>query len=130
MSIVPVLGRNARLLKSGVAIGYGKNIAVGASAEIIKVYSMDSLTPALIGSGKQTFTWSMDRLFTDETYIALLKAGTKFDLIFAPEGTPLTSTQYETWTNCRILKCDRTAAETDGVLEKISGEAENVTPAP
>ena len=129
MSIVPVLGRNARLLKSGVAIGYGKNIAVGASAEIIKVYSMDSLTPALIGSGKQTFTWSMDRLFTDETYIALLKAGTKFDLIFAPEGTPLTSTQYETWTNCRILKCDRTAGETDGVLEKISGEAENVTPA-
>ena len=130
MSAIPVLGRNARLLKAGVAIGYGKNIAVGASAELIKVYSMDSLTPALIGSGKQTFTWSMDRLFTDETYIALLKAGTKFDLIFAPEGTPTTSTQYETWKNCRILKCDRSAAETDGVLEKISGEAEDVTPAP
>ena len=47
MSAIPVLGRNARLLKSGVAIGYGKNIAVGASAEIIKVYSMDSLTPTV-----------------------------------------------------------------------------------
>jgi hypothetical protein len=57
-------------------------------------------------------------------------AGTKFDLIFAPEGTPVTNTQYETWKNCRILKCDRSAAETDGVLEKISGEAEDVTPAP
>jgi hypothetical protein len=129
MSTFPVLGRNARLLKSGVAIGYGKNIAVGASAEIIKVYSVDSLKPALIGSGKQTFTWSMDRLFTDETYLALLMAGTMFDLIFAPEGTPITNTKYETWKNCRILKCDRSAAETDGVLEKISGEAEDVIPA-
>jgi hypothetical protein len=28
----PVLGRNARLLKSGIAIGYGKNISVKAPA--------------------------------------------------------------------------------------------------
>ena len=71
----------------------------------------------------------MDRLFTDETYIALLKAGTKFDLIFAPEGTPITRTQYENLDELnRILKCDRSAGEGDGVLEKISGEAENVTP--
>ena len=49
----PVLGRNARLLKGGVAIGYGKNISVKASAELIKEYSMDSLTPAVTGAGKQ-----------------------------------------------------------------------------
>ena len=47
MSASPVLGRNARLLKAGVAIGYGKNIATVADAESIKVYSMDSLTPAV-----------------------------------------------------------------------------------
>jgi len=126
MSASPVLGRNARLLKSGVAIGYGKNITVGASAEVIKVYSMDSLTPAVTGSGKQSFTWSMDRLFTDETYLSLLMAGTQFDLIFAPEGTPLNSSKYETWKNCSILKCERTASEDGGLLEKISGEADDV----
>jgi hypothetical protein len=124
---VPVLGRNARLLQGSTEIGYGKNISVKASAEIIKDYSMDALTPAVSGAGKQTFTWSMERLFTDATYLALLLAGTKFDLVFAPEGAAA-STNDETWTNCIILNCERTAGETGGVLEKISGEAEGVTP--
>ena len=124
----PVLGRNARLLKAGIAIGYGKNISVKATAEIIKDYSMDSLTPAVTGAGKQSFAWTCERLFTDSANISLLLAGTKFDLIFAPEGTPLGSV-YETWSNCTILSCERTAGESGGLLEKISGEAEGVTPA-
>ena len=129
MSATPSLGRNARLFKAGQPIGYGKNISVKASAEIIKDYSMDALTPAVSGAGKQTFTWSMERLFTDDTYIALLTAGTKFDLVFAPQGSPYEATQYETWTNCTILSCERTAGETGAILEKLSGEAEGVTPA-
>lgn len=55
------LGRNARLLKSGQTIGYGKNISVKAAAEIIKEYSMKSLAPAVTGAGKQTFTWTIER---------------------------------------------------------------------
>ena len=87
MSIpVPVVGRDARLIKSSVAIGFGKSIKVSADAEEIKVYSMDSLQPAITAAGKQSFKWSCDRLFTDKTYLALLMAGTKFDLVFAPEG--------------------------------------------
>jgi hypothetical protein len=125
----PVLGRNARLIKGNTPIGYGKNISVKASAELIKEYSMDSLTPAVSGAGKQSFAWSMERLFTDKTYLALLIAGTSFDLIFAPEGTPIVGTQYETWHDCVILSCERTAGETGGVLEKISGEAGSVVPA-
>ena len=123
------LGRNARLLKSGAAIGYGKNISVKATAEIIKDYSMDALTPAVTGAGKQSFTWTMERLHTDSTYLDLLLAGTQFDLIFAPEGTPL-SANYETWTNCTITSCERTAGESGGLLEKLEGEAEGVTVTP
>jgi hypothetical protein len=91
---------------------------------------MDSLTPAVTGSGKQTFTWSMERLYTDKTYMALLLAGTKFDLVFAPEGSPYEATAYETWTDCIILSCEHSAAESDGVLEKLSGEAGGCTPKP
>jgi len=120
-----LLGRNARLLKAGVAIGLGKNISVKATAEIIKEYSMDSLSPAVTGAGKQSFEWSCERLYTDQTYLGLLLAGTKFDLVFAPEGQVQGATN-ETWKNCSILSCERTAGETGGLLEKISGEAESV----
>jgi hypothetical protein len=120
------LGRDARLVQGSTAIGLGKNISVKGSAEIIKVYSMDSLTPAVSGAGKQSFAWSMERLFTGPDYIKLLIAGTQFDLIFAPDGDS-DGDFIETWTNCTILSCERTAGETDGVLEKISGEAESVT---
>ena len=129
MSASPVLGRDARLLKGGLAIGYGKNISVKASAELIKAYSNDSLAPAVVGAGKQTFSWSMERLYTDKTYMALLLAGTSFDLIFAPEDTPITDTEYETWTNCVILNCERKAGENDAIIETISGEADGVVPA-
>ena len=123
----PLLGRNARLYKDGDPIGFCKNISVKASAELIKEYSMDSLVPAVIGAGKQSFTWSAERLFTDDTYVALLLAGTQFDLVFNPDGTPQDADLAETWTNCTILSCERTAGETGGLLEKISGEAESVT---
>ena len=130
MSATPKIGRDARLLKSGVEIGYGKNISVDADAELIKVYSMDALTPEITAAGKQTFKWSMERLFTDATYLSLLLAGTSFNLIFAPEGTPLDSSEYETWTGCVILHREVKAGESDGIIENISGEATGVTPAP
>ena len=125
----PVLGRNARLLKTGIPIGYGKNISVKASAEMIKDYSMDALTPAVTGAGKQSFNWTMERLYTDGANMTLLLAGTQFDLVFAPSGTPITGPS-ETWTNCTILSCERTAGEAGGLLEKIEGEAEGVTVSP
>jgi len=74
----PVLGRNARLYKDGTVIGYGKNISVKASAELIKDYSMDSLTPAVVGAGKQTFSWSAERLYINGAWMTLLLAGTEF----------------------------------------------------
>ncbi len=62
MSATPSLGRNARLFYNNTAIGYGKKLSMKATAEIIKDYSMDALTPAVSGAGKQTFTWSVERL--------------------------------------------------------------------
>jgi len=55
----PELGRNARLFKDGVVIGYAEDISVKALANLIKEYSMDSLTPAIVAPGKQTFIWSV-----------------------------------------------------------------------
>ena len=122
----PVLGRNARLFKDGVVIGYGKNISVKATADLIKEYSMDSLTPAIVAAGTQTFHWSAEKLWVDNAYMTLLLAGTEFDIIFAPKGTT-PGNAYTTWTDCVVLSCEHSAGENGGVLEKVSGEAESVT---
>ena len=119
------LGRDARLFKGEVAIGLGKNISIKASAEIIKVYTMDSLSPAVTGAGKQSFAWSAERLFTGPEYIKLLLAGTKFDLVFAPDGD-VDGDFIETWKNCTILNRECKAGESDGLMENISGEAESI----
>jgi hypothetical protein len=124
--VEPVLGRDARLFKDGSEIGHGKNISTKASAEIIKVRSMDSLQPVITAPGAQSFAWSMERLFTGPDWIKLLLAGTKFDLVFAPEGDDSGDT-IETWVNCSVTNREAKAGESDGVLENISGEAENVT---
>jgi hypothetical protein len=122
----PLLGRNARLLKDGTVIGYGKNISVKASAELIKEYSMDALTPAIVAPGKQSFKWTAEKLYIDGSFMTLLLVGTEFDIVFAPTGSP-TQAPYETWTDCVVLSVERTAGETGGVIEKVEGEAESVT---
>ena len=119
------LGRDARLFKGETAIGLGKNISIKASAESIKVYTMDSLAPAVTGAGKQSFSWSAERLFTGPEYVKLLLAGTKFDLVFAPDGED-DGDFIETWTNCTILNREFKAGESDGLMENISGEAESI----
>jgi hypothetical protein len=122
----PVLGRNARLYKDSVVIGYGKNISVKASAELIKEYSMDSLTPAIVAPGKQTFSWSAEKLYINGAWMTLLLAGTEFDIVFQPAGSYQTA-PYETWNDCVVLNVERTAGETGGVLERVDGEATSVT---
>jgi hypothetical protein len=122
----PLLGRNARLFKDGVIIGYGKNISVKATADLIKEYSMDALTPAIVAAGKQTFHWTAEKLYVDGAYLTLLLAGTEFDIIFAPAGTT-PSKPYTTWTDCVVLSVEYSAGENGGVLEKVTGEAEAVT---
>ena len=122
----PLLGRNARLYKDGVVIGYGKNISVKASAELIKDYSMDSLTPAIVAPGKQTFNWIAEKFYINGSWMTLLLNGTEFDIVFAPTGSN-TTPPYETWSDCVVLNVERTAGETGGILEKVDGEAKSVT---
>jgi len=123
----PVLGRNARLYKDGVVIGYGKNISVKGSAELIKEYSMDALTPCIVAPGKQTFSWRADKLYINGAWMTLLLNGTEFDIVFQPAGS-YQDVPYETWSDCVVLNVERTAGETGGVLETVDGEAKIVVP--
>ncbi len=116
------VGRTARLFKDTVVIAYGKNISVKMTAEAVKDYSMDAAAPAVLGSGKQWYTFSIERLYVDEAYLTLLLAGTTFTINFAPAGTTGTLPGVE-MTLCIVTSAEHTAGESAGVLEKVSGEA-------
>jgi hypothetical protein len=122
----PLFGRNARLYKDGVVIAYGKNISVkGAATETIREYTMDSLEPALIAAGKQAFTWTIEKLYTNGEWMSMLLDGTEFSLVFQPAGAYLDA-PYEEWNNCVVLNVERKAGEAGGLLEFITGETRAV----
>jgi hypothetical protein len=108
------LGRDARLFKGETAIGSGKNISTKASAENIKVYTMESLAPVVTGAGKQSFSWSAERLFTGPEWVKLLLAGTKFDIVFAPDGDD-EGDFIETWKNCTVNNREVKAGEAESI---------------
>jgi hypothetical protein len=124
----PLVGRNARFYRAGVAVAYAKSISVDLSAEVIKDYSMDAAAPALLASGNQTFTWSVEKLYVGEEWATLLLAGTVFDVVFAPKGTSPVTSPYLTLSNCIVSKVGSKAGMASGILLNVSGEAKSVTP--
>ncbi len=117
----PYVGRVARLAIGGAAVAYGKNISVKLTAEAVKDYSMDSAAPAMLASGKQTYTFSIERLYVDETYLSALLAGTPLTVAFWASGSAA-GTEV-TLTGAIITSAEHSAGESGGVLEKVSGEA-------
>jgi hypothetical protein len=124
--VAPYVGRNARFYKDGVVIAYGRSISVRLSAEAIMDGSMDSKAPALLVSGKQSYGWSIDRLFIDEAYATILTGGSTFTIIFAPTG--VNEAPKITLAGCIITGADHSAGESGAVLERVSGEALTCTP--
>jgi hypothetical protein len=96
---------------------------VKASAQLIKIRSNDSLQPIKTKVGEQTFTWSVERLFTGKEWLDSFKTGAVFDIVFAPDGDDA-GDDIETWKDCVITSVERKTAE--GIVENIGGEATTV----
>lgn len=122
----PYVGRNARFYKDGSVIAYAKSIGVRMNAEAIMDGSMDSVSPALLASGKQSYSWSCDRLYIDEAYSTLLTGGSTFTIVFAPTGT--NEAPKITMTGCVITSAEHSAGESGAVMERVSGEALTCVP--
>lgn len=116
-------GREARFYKGSTLIAHTRSLSCEASAELIKIRSNDSLQPVKQKVGEQTFKWSVERLFTGKALMVDFKAGTVFDIVFAPDGE-IDGDDIETWKNCVITGIGRKTAE--GVIENLSGEATTV----
>jgi hypothetical protein len=116
-------GRDARFYKGTTLVAHTTSLNVKASAQLIKIRSNDSLQPIKTKVGEQTFTWSVERLFTGKEWLDSFKTGAVFDIVFAPDGDDA-GDDIETWKDCVITSVERKTAE--GIVENICGEATTV----
>ena len=118
----PKLGRTARIVIDSVVVALGRNVRTEVSAESIEGHSMDNVKPAFSEPGNQSFNWSAEKFYVDGAYLALLLAGEKFTMVFAPTGSASTA-PYETWTGCYLTNVGRDAGLKDGIIEQLKGKA-------
>jgi hypothetical protein len=88
---------------------------------------MDSNKPAFSDPGNLTFDWSAEFFSVGSAWLTKILAGTKFDMVFSPTGSPHTG-EYETWTGCYLTKRGRKAGMTGALLENVAGKALDVIP--
>lgn len=126
MTGTATIGRNAKVYVGASIVTLVHNVTAGAAAVVDKEYTMDSPLPALLTSGNQSFTWSAEMLYIDNSLLTKLLAGTTFTLSFFKTTSP-DATPYEVWTGCIVTKWDKKAAMTGALLVTVSGEAKGVT---
>ena len=123
----PIIGRNAKIEKDGVRIAFAKGVTVSCSADEIKDYSLNRVAPAVLVAGNQSYTFTIDRIYIDNTYADLYKAGTPFDLAFLPSGTTSIGSLKELLEDCVILKWQNKWDMGTIVLESVNGSAKTLT---
>ena len=124
--MAPLIGRDAELTINNVLVGYAKNFSVEASADVNKDYSMDARDPAVLEAGNNSYRFTCSKMFVDNAYQALLTAGTKFSVKFAPAGG--STVPYVTLNNCVITSWRLSAGMDGAVLCDVAGEAASLTP--
>jgi hypothetical protein len=121
-------GRLARVYVDGIVVGNAIDINYDVKAALDKVYAMDSPAPVMLESGNQSYAWSINTLYgVDNTWLAKLLAGTKFDLAFVSTASPY-SAPYETLVDCVVSDWGKKAGMTGAIALSVKGEGMGITP--
>jgi hypothetical protein len=122
-----IIGRNADIYVNGVLAGAAKGVTLGISATAIKDYTIGGgQDPSLLAQGNRSYPVSIDFLFVDKTYAALVLAGTPITIEVHPAGSDPGNEKY-TLNNVILLNWEK-AIPQDGVIsEGISGEGQTIT---
>lgn len=119
----PIVGRNA-VIEYGATptvIGFAQGCSLDISQDLIKEFALGSNKAAILAGGNQHFKISVDKMWIDTTYAALVYAGAPVNFIFAPAGTATGKTKI-TVPNV-VLTAHNTKIDQKGVVsEKVSGE--------
>ena len=120
---MPYSARNAVIKYGGTTIAYGRNITIGITGDIIKDWSMDALSPAILEYGNQSYPISIEHMFVDKEYANLILAGTKVSVLCMPMGTATGAAKAILCKNAVLSGVEITMTRDGGaVIEGIAGE--------
>jgi len=108
-----------------ILFGLAKTCAVSVDVDLVKEYVIGSDKPAMLASGKKGFKVSFDMLYMDDKYAQKVLAGSKFDVIVAPDGWA-TGKPLVTLRNVVLNTWERSITQDGVTAESVEGEGESV----
>jgi hypothetical protein len=125
---MPLLGRNAVILKGATEIGYCSSVTVSIDVDLVKEYAVGGANPdkpAFLASGNKSFKVSIDKMYVDGAHATDVLNGTALTIEVRPEGTG-TGKPKITVSNV-ILNSWELSIEQDGVImESVEGEGTGI----
>lgn len=122
---MPLLGRNAVILKGATAIGSCTNVSVSIDVDLIKEYYLGSDKPGVLEAGNKTFSVSIEKAYIDGTYASDVLAGNKVTIEVRPEGTG-TGKPKITLSNVVFTSWEMSVAQDGIIMESIDGEGTDI----
>jgi len=125
---MPLLGRNAVILKGAAEIGYCNSVTVSIDIDLVKEYAIGGANPdkpAFLASGNKSFKVSIDKMYVDGAHANDVLNGTALTIEVRPEGTG-TGKPKITVSNV-VLNSWELSIEQDGVImESVEGEGAGI----
>lgn len=121
MTTTPLLVRAASVFQGTTEIGYCKGITIEVSADLVKEYKIGDDDPAVLSAGNKSYKATIDKMYIDSTYRALVVAGTPVTLKLRPSGTGAGNEEIQL-TNFVFTSAKITGTQEGVFMENLSGE--------
>jgi len=123
---MPLLGRDAQILKNGTEIGDDQNVTISIDAALLKQYKFGSANPSFLASGNKTYSISIEKAYIDNTYANDVLNGSEVTIEVRPEGD---GTGKPKWTLSGVIfnSWELGIAQEGIELESLSGEGKELT---
>jgi hypothetical protein len=122
-----IIGRNADIYVDGTLAGAAKGVTIGISVDLIKDYVIGSQDPNVLVAGNRSYPVSIDTLYVDKTYAALVLAGTAITILVYPSGSPSPPSEEYTLNNVVLNNWEQVTPQDGSILEGVSGEGKTIT---
>ena len=119
----PSSGRTGDVYIDNSKVGHVKGCSISVKVEVIKDYSQDSVSPALLEAGNQSYKIDIDSMWLDNNWLSAVLAGTAVDIkLSGGTGGDITLT------DCILSDWKLDKKLTGAILESVSAEGKGVTP--